>query len=95
MVYSHKSRDPIEKIRSEIQSKKISSIEGVEDYLQKNKIKRSGDLKNKVSMADALLHPMVHVFDENTLAKLLSSEPSLEVMKIEEDSNYVIFLKKL
>lgn len=95
MVYSEKARAEIESLRYEIVEEKIKDLDKIEARLKSKKVPRRGDLKSRVGVADALLNPIVHTFNENSLSRLLGGEESLDVVRIDDRSNYVAFLKKI
>lgn len=95
MVYSQNSRKEIEKLRHEVIKQKLQSIEDVEKLVNASGIEKTGDLKSKEGMADALLTPIVHVFNEDTLQDMLNSFSRLKVLSINRDRNFVVTAKRI
>ena len=94
MLYSQSARAEIESLRSKVQAEKIDNIKTLIEWLHDGEVSRVGELSSESGLADALLHPLVHVFDGPTLRELIDSEKSLEILKLEEKSNFIITLRK-
>ena len=95
MVYSREARRAIEDLRAEVLSRKLTSIAQVKSLLSERKIRRCGDLVSKAGIADALLNPIVQTFDEESLRALIESQKSLQLVGMEDRSNYIVWLKKV
>ncbi|PIR22013.1 MAG: hypothetical protein COV44_10100 [Deltaproteobacteria bacterium CG11_big_fil_rev_8_21_14_0_20_45_16] len=94
MLYSMRARAEIEKLRSRVQALKIANLKTLTAWMDDEEIARLGELSSASGLADALLHPLVHVFDEHKLRELIDSEKTLEVVKLEEKSNFILTMRK-
>lgn len=94
MVYSENSRAEIEKLRTEVKARRLSSLGEVSLLLKESGVDRAGDLASNSGMADALFHPLVHVYSEDTFGHLIT-HPSVEVISISAQNNLVAKLRKL
>lgn len=94
MVYRREVRAEIERLRSEIVEKGIKDLRDVKNFLQEQKISATGDLSNPAGIADALLNPIVHTFDEEALQNLLKTQPQMKILKKESVGNWVVLLSK-
>lgn len=90
MVYSQEGRAQIEGLRREVKEKKLADLYAVREFLSgKEAAKKEEEFKNNSGIADALLNPIVHVFDEQKFRVLLASEASLNFIKVTTHSNYI------
>lgn len=94
MVYSQAGRGRLEALRSEVRQKGLKDLGLIQKFLTEQKIERSGDLTNSAGIADALLNPIVHTYDEPNFRNLLASVPRLQVLDLKEEGNFVAFLRK-
>lgn len=94
MLYSTEVRSEIEQIRSELlkQKRDWSDAELCAELRQRS-VEFSGDLKSKSGRADALLHPLVHCFDDDQVEDLLRGLALKKLSHINR-SNHVLMLKK-
>ncbi len=96
MLYSRKAREKIENLRAEIVRAGIKNISDVVTHVrtQLDHSERTGDLSNSFGIADAILNPIIHVFDEDALENLLKQFPSLQVLRRSTEGNFVVHLLK-
>lgn len=94
MIYSAEARATIENLRSQVQKNKLDSVKAVKGFLSQQNVQIQGDLKSNRGIADALLHPLVHVFRQDEIEKLVASAPELEVMERLFEGNFIYFLRK-
>ncbi len=94
MVYSERARAFIEEDRKELISLKGQELRNAEDLIHTKRRSLEGDYASKAGIADALLNPLVHVYNELSLQSLLDSVPAAKVISISKSSNYIIYLKK-
>lgn len=95
MVYSEQARAEIEKDRAEVRGFMLRECSEVVDYLKKKGRKFEGDYRNMSGIADALLNPMVHVFNDQSLEKLLNSQTQIEILRVQREGNFVAWVRKL
>jgi SAM-dependent methyltransferase len=95
MLYSTEVRGEIEQVRAELlkQKRDWSDAELCAE-LRLRSVDFDGDLKNKSGRADALLHPLVHCFDDKQIENLLEGLALKKISHIKK-SNHLLMLKKL
>lgn len=93
MVYSKKAREEIEQLRKNFLEKNYSIAE-VRSKIPKNLRDQFYDLRSREGAADALLHPLVHVYDEESLNALLKTCPSLLPQRVSSAGNFLLYLTK-
>lgn len=95
MVYSRDDRAEIERIRSEVVNRGLRDVKSIQTFLKESGIDERGDLASPAGLADALLNPIVHTFDDAAVENLLREVSTLKEMRRDRSSNYVLFLKKI
>jgi len=94
MIYSKQARKQIEDLRAEVKEHRISEFGELKMFLKTKNIPLKGDLSGRSGLADALLHPLVHVFDEESVDKLLSHSQGIKLQSLKSSGNHILFLKK-
>jgi SAM-dependent methyltransferase len=94
MLYSKKSREEIEALRLQFLAKNYS-IDEARENIPKHLMKKFYDLRSQEGVADALLHPLVHVYDDESLNALVTTCPNLVPQRVSSSGNYVLFLRKI
>jgi SAM-dependent methyltransferase len=95
MVYSHDARAEIESLKARVQELKLSRVGEIRAWLKSEKVETKGDLSSSYGIADALLHPISSVFTEEQFVSLLKPHPELRLLRMEDKSNFVAYLKKI
>lgn len=93
MVYSEKNRSEIENLRSEIKSSGITSLKEISKLLKARNINIRGDLSNRSGIADALMHPLVHVYTKEGFSELITHS-SVDVISLSETHNFIAKVRK-
>lgn len=93
MLYSKKAREEIESLRQDFLEKNYS-IDEVGTKIPENLRDKFYDLRSKEGIADALLHPLVHLYDEESLNALLKTCPNLLPQRVSSAGNFLVFLSK-
>jgi len=94
MLYSTKTRKYLEEVRSELLSQKSDwSDKEVLDLLRSRSIPLVGDLASKDGRIDALLHPLVHTFDDQEIEAFVKTS-GLKIVRRDSEGNHLLFLKK-
>jgi len=95
MIYRREARHLIEDLRREVVEMGIRELSGVRKFLSGRKVDLKGDLSSSSGIADALLNPIVHTFDEEALESLLKTQPRLKILKRSESGNWTLYLQKM
>jgi len=95
MVYRRKARQEIEELRAKIVQKGLKNISDLKKEIKSAGLSFMGDLSNSSGIADALLNPVVHTYDNESFDRLIESEARLKLFKFDETSNFIAFLKRI
>lgn len=94
MIYAADVRHEIEDLRTEVKRAHLMSLSEIKHFLKTKGVERYGDLKNDIGIADALLHPLVHVFDLKSVQSLISKFDNLDSRTATAGGNHLLFLRK-
>lgn len=96
MLYSKEGRQSYEKLRLEMNKnqKRPVNFKDLKKIAIQSGLETSKEIQSVSGLADAFLHPLVHVYDEHDLDHLLASCANLEVIRRDSTANHIIFLRK-
>jgi hypothetical protein len=69
-------------------------VASIKKYLAEQEVEITGELTNSAGIADALLNPIVHTYDEASLRNLLASVSRIQILDIKADGNFIALLRK-
>lgn len=93
MLYSKKAREELERLRHKFLEQKYS-VDDIRAKISTDLKEKFYDLRSKEGIADALLHPLVHLYDEESLNALLKTCPNLLPQRVSSAGNFLVFLSK-
>lgn len=96
MLYSKEGRHNYEKLRLEIKKSQtqLVNFKDLKKIAIQSGLGTSKEIQSVSGLADAFLHPLVHVYDEQDLNHLLAACANLEVIRRDSTANHIIFLRK-